>query len=80
MMGGEGVLIEVAFVVGSDDDVKRMACALGVGLRGGAGIVRDAVPSAWYQVAAVAQGYEFGIGDGHCQLGGCTAATVATFV
>ena len=62
VMCGVGVFVEVAFVVGADDDVESVVGALGALLRGGAGIIRDAVPGAGHEVVAVAQVFERGIG------------------
>ena len=58
MMGGIAVLIEVAGIVGTNDDVKSVVGALCVLLRGGAGVVGDAVPGTWHEVAAIAQGLQ----------------------
>ena len=80
MVGGKCVLVQVAGVVGSDDDIKGVFGALGVVLRGGADIISDAVPGARREVAAVAQCFQRGIGDRYGQFGGCTATAVATLV
>ena len=69
-MCGEGVLVEVAFVIGADYNVERVVGALGVLLRGGAGVVGDAVPGTGHEVAAIAQGLQGGIGGRYGQLCG----------
>ena len=68
MMGGIAVLIEVAGIVGTNDDVKSVVGALCVLLRGGAGVVGDAVPGTGHEVAAIAQGLQGGVGDRYGKL------------
>ena len=82
MMGGKCVLVEMAGIVGSDDDIKGVFGALGVVLRGGADIIRDAVPGTGHEVAAIAQGLQGGVGDRYGKLcsGSAAATAVATLV
>ena len=78
VMGREGVFVEAAGVVGTNDDIECVSGALGAVLSGGALVVRDSVPGARCKLAAVSECQQFRIGDQYGEFRGFTAAASST--